>query len=101
MILHREFHPHPKEDGEIQFSVSFNREHRNWATSQPKKVGYEVTVTPIKRTKQEGGIVLTEFGAFTGSNDNLLEVDRQSAKRLMVAVTELHKRIPKYIEAFK
>lgn len=101
MTLHREYHPHPKGDGEIEFSISFNRELTNWATGQSKKVGYQVSVTPTKRTNQENGLVLVEFQAFTGFLDNLLEVNRQSAKRLESAIGILKQRIPKYMEAFK
>ena len=60
-------------DNEIKFSITFNREKINWATSQPKKIGYQVTATPVKRTQREG-YSMEETGAFTGFNDCLLEV---------------------------
>ena len=101
MRLYREIHPHPNGTEELEFSISFNRDQYNWATGQPKKVGYQVSVTPIKRTKLESGLELIEFGAFTGFNDNLMEINRQSSKRLTTAISTLKQRIPKYIEAFK
>lgn len=98
MILHKEYH---KVRGqEIKFSISFNRDRVNWATSQPKKLGYQVTVTPVKRTERDG-YTIEETGAFTGFNDNLLEVERQSNKRLQQAKYILAQRIPQYIKYFE
>lgn len=85
---------------EVRFTISFNREKINWATSQPKKIGYQVNAVPVKRTQREGHSI-EETGAFTGFNDCLLEVDRQSSKRLQQAITELNNRKEKYINYFK
>ena len=90
--LHKEYHV--LETGmEIRYSVSFNKEKINWATGQPKKIGYQVSATPIERIKGDG-YSMESFGAFTGFNDCLLEAERQSSKRLEFAITELKKRIP-------
>ena len=86
---------------EIKAAISFNRERTNWATSQPKKIGYQATCTPVKRTDKGNNIVIEESSAFTGFNDCLLEVDRQSAKRLQTAIEELHKRKEEYLNWFK
>lgn len=86
---------------EIRFSVSFNKDQYNWATNERKKIGYQVSATPIEKTVREGGIVIESFGAFTGFNDNLLEVERQSSKRLQQAIQELNKKLPTYLEWFK
>jgi hypothetical protein len=85
----------------IKFSISFNREHTNWATSQAKKIGYQVTVLPVKISKLEGGFTLEESSCFTGFNDNLLEVERQSAKRLETAKAILTERKEKYLNHFR
>lgn len=99
MTLYREYHK--LENGqEIKFTISFNRESTNWATYQPKKKGYQVSATPVKRTTLEGGFSMEESGAFTGFLDNLIEVDRQSKKRLQSAIDELHKRLPEYLQYF-
>jgi hypothetical protein len=101
--LHKEYHTLPEgaktKDGknEIRFTISFNRDRISWATSQPKKIGYQVTATPVATSKIGNGIVMEEFGAFTGFNDCLLEVDRQSAKRLQTAISILHERMDKYL----
>lgn len=86
---------------EIKFSISFNKESRNWATSQPTPIGYRVTVTPVKRSTREGGYIIEESGAFTGFNDTLLEFERQSKKRLQSAIDELQIRKELYLEQFK
>ena len=86
---------------EIKVAISFNRERINWATSQPKKIGYQATCTPVKRTNKGNGIVLEETSAFTGFNDCLLEIDRKSAKRLQTAIEELKKRKEQYLQYFK
>ena len=100
--LHKEYHT-IEIDGvkhEIKFSVSFNKDRHNWATSEPKKIGYQVTVLPVKR-KMGDGYFIEESGAFTGFNDNLLEVDRQSTKRLQSAIQLLSLRKDKYLNYFK
>lgn len=100
MILYKEYIPY--KDKEIKFSISFNRETTNWATSQPKKIGYHVNVIPVKRTKHiSGNFVCEEFGAFTGFTDCLLEVNRQSKKRLETAISILQERKDKYLKYFE
>ncbi len=44
---------------------------------------------------------MEEFGAFTGFNDILYEVNRQSSKRLDKAIKILGERKDKYLEQFK
>ena len=99
MSLHKEFWKIG--DQEIQASIYFNRDKINWATSQPKKIGYNVSVIPVKRTKLEGGFTMSESGAFTGFNDCLLEVERQSSKRLQQAIEMLNTNKEKYLNYFK
>lgn len=97
--LHKEYHKLP-DGSEIKFAISFNKETVSWATSQPKKIGYQVTVTPVKRTDKGNGIVMEESGAFTGFNDNLLEIDRPSPKRLRTAIQILSERLQNYLDYF-
>lgn len=97
-MLHKEYHTLPNGQ-EIKFSISFNRDRTNFATYEPKKIGYQVSATPVKRSKGEG-FNIEEYGAFTGFNDNLIEVERQSAKRLQSAIAELHSRLQKYLDWF-
>jgi hypothetical protein len=84
---------------EVKLRIYFNKDRTNWATSEPKKIGYNVTATPVKRSKS-GGCIIEEFTAFSGFNDCLLEIDRQSSKRLQKAITELESRKEKYIKYF-
>ena len=84
----------------IKFSVSFNKDSTNWATYKPQPIGYRVTVVPVSRTDMGNGIVMEEFGAFTGFNDTLLEVGRQSKKRLEEALRILQERKDKYMLYF-
>lgn len=101
MILHKEYHPFKDGNKEIKFSVSFNKDSHNWATSQPKKIGYQVTATIVQRTKSEGGFSIESFGAFQGFNDCLLEVERQSSKRLQTALEVLKSRKEQYMKWFE
>lgn len=97
-MLHKEYHT--AEDGRtIKFLVGFNKESVNWATGEPKKVGYEVTAKPVKITQGEG-YSMEEFGAFTGFNDNLLPIDRPSPKRLKAAIAALAEKLPTYLNYF-
>jgi hypothetical protein len=100
--LHREYTT-IEVDGkvqEIKFSVSFNKDQYNWATNERKKIGYQVSATPVTRVNK-GSFTIEEFGAFTGFNDNLTEWERPSPKRLREAIAELEKRKETYINWFK
>ena len=99
MYLHKEYHQ--VGDLELKCVISFNKDRISWATSRPKKVGYQVTVLPVKRTSCGGGLMVEEVAAFSGFNDCLLEVDRQSSKRLGQAIDVLHFRLEEYCNHFK
>ncbi len=100
-ILHTSYAPHPNglENHKIKFTISFNKSPYNWATGKKIPIGYRVSVTPVEQTSKVGCTIET-FGAFTGFNDTLLEIDRQSSKRLATAIAELEKRKEKYIKYF-
>lgn len=82
----------------IKFSISFNRSTTNWATSQPIDKGYRVTVVPVEITKGDG-YQIEETSAFSGFNDTLLAVERQSTKRLQQAIEILNERKVQYTKA--
>jgi hypothetical protein len=85
MTLHKEYHE--LENGQqVKFSVSFT-----------KGYGYRITVVPVKITKHEG-YFMEEFGAFTGFNDMLLLVERQSSKRLQSAINLISGRKQQYLD---
>ena len=99
MTLHKEYHT--LENGKvIKFSVSFNRERTNWATSQPIDIGYRVSVVPVEITKRDN-VTIESVGAFTGFNATLLAIDRQSSKRLQTAIGELNLRRERYLDWFR
>lgn len=107
MNLHKEYHKIPEsaktglsENTEIKCVISFNRDSVNWATSQPKKIGYQATIIPVERTDRGQGIVMESSSAFSGFNDCLLECDRQSKKRLEKAIEMLHERLDRYLQYF-
>ena len=90
MSLHTEYHLLPSGQ-EIKISVSFNKDPYR------APVGYRACVLPVKRTKREG-YTMEESGAFTGFNDTLIHVNRQSSKRLNLAIDSLKARIPDYLK---
>ncbi len=100
MTLYKEYVKTKDKGKEIKFTISFNREIVSWATSQPKKIGYQVTIVPVNITDRGNGLVMEEFGAFTGFNDILYEVNRQSKKRLLRAIKILGERKDKYLKQF-
>ena len=81
MVLYKEYIDCEHENEKIKFTISFNKETINWATSEPKKIGYQISAIPIKVTKKET-YSIEESTVFTGFNDCLLEINRQSKKRL-------------------
>lgn len=110
--LHKEYHRIPETakskvaGKEIKMTISFNREGVNWATSQRVPIGYRVSIVPVEITHMDNGtgnggkITMESIGAFTGFNDTLLEVDRQSKKRLEKAIEILHERVDGYLQWF-
>jgi len=96
MSLHKEYIDTIEDNKKIKFSITFNRNTHNFATSQRIPIGYRVSVVPV-----EIGDRFESFGAFTGFNDTLLEVDRQSSKRLSEAIRILQERKESYIQWFK
>lgn len=100
-ILHKQYEA--LENGQqIKFSVSFNKDKTNWATSQPIDIGYRVSAVPVNiRSTSNPNIQIEEYGAFTGFNSTLLKVDRQSAKRLNTAIGELNLKKEQYLDWFR
>lgn len=96
MSLYKEYIDTIEENKKIRFSITFNRSSHNWATSEKTPIGYRVSATPV-----EIGDKFESFGAFTGFTDTLLEVNRQSSKRLNEAIEILQQRKEKYIQWFK
>ena len=96
MSLYKEYVATVEDNKKIKFSITFNRSTHNWATSEKIPIGYRVSATPV-----EIGDRFESFGAFTGFNDTLLEVNRQSSKRLDEAIRILQERKETYIKWFK
>ena len=96
--LYRKYIPY--KDRELEFDIHFNKQLTNWATGRSQKIGYYITITPVKRSRQDG-LLIKEFGAFTGFKDLLLEVDRQSKKRLEEAIRIAESRSEEYINWFE
>jgi len=99
MALHKELHYLPSGQA-IRFNVSFNKEKFNYATSQPLKIGYRIVATPVT-IEQKPGYTIESSTAFTGFGDTLLEVERQSKKRLEQAIAILTERKEEYLNFFK
>lgn len=95
MSLFKKYIDTIEDNKKIKFSISFNRDTYNWATGERKKIGYQITATPV-----EIGDRFESFTAFSGFNDCLLEVDRQSSKRLTKAIEILQEREKLYLEYF-
>lgn len=96
MSLYKEYIDTIEPNKKIKFSISFNRSTHNWATSEQIPIGYRVSAIPV-----EIGDKFESFTAFTGFNDTLLEINRQSSKRLQEAIRILQERKESYIEWFK
>lgn len=104
MYLAKQYLNTSKNNVKIKLAVSFNRNRTNWATNEPKKIGYQVTAVPVEIQFQDldGHQYSTETsGAFTGFNDCLLEVERQSSKRLEKALEVLESKIDLYKDYFR
>lgn len=83
---------------EIKMSISFNRDKYNWGTGQSKRIGYEVSVTPVQRSADG---MWESFTAFTGFNNTLIECSRQGSRRLEMAIDELNQRKERYLNQFR
>jgi hypothetical protein len=99
MALHKELHYLPSGQT-IRFNVSFNKDKFNYATSQPLKIGYRIVATPVTIEKHPTHTIESSM-AFSGFGDTLLEVERQSKKRLEQAIAILAERKEEYLDFFK
>lgn len=79
---------------QLRMSISFYRGSNSSIT------GYRVCVVPIAVSERGNGIVMEEYGAYTGFNDWLLPAERQSAKKLQQAIAILQERKDKYTQYF-
>lgn len=87
MTLYKEYIPWRGK--ELKFYISY------W-----KGKGYRVTALPVKRIT-EGDFQIESSEAISGFNDTLLEVNRQSSKRLDEAIKILAERKSKYLQWFE
>ena len=100
MDLYKEYFDTDVENKKIKLTINFNKSTTNWATSRPTNKGYVVTCVPVE-LKKEIGYTTDTFMAFSGFNDLVLKVDRQSNKRLEEAKSIAKVNIKQYLEYFK
>lgn len=96
--LHKEYHKTNIANTEIKFSISYKK-CSAFATSGWAK-GYYVNAVPVKISRS-GNITMEEFGAFTGFNDILLQVERPSPKRYQQALAVFEVNKEKYFKWFE
>ena len=90
-----------KPNVKIRLGLSFNRDLSNWATNEPKEIGYQVTATPVEVADLGNGAASETSGAFTGFWEIILPCGRKSKKREDTAWEEMKKAIPRYREHFE
>lgn len=100
MSLYKEYFDTDVETKKIKLTINFNKSTINWATSRPTNKGYMVTCVPVE-LKKEMGYTTETFMAFSGFNDLVLKVDRQSSKRLEEAKVIAKAKTKQYLEYFK
>ena len=100
MDLYKEYFDTDVETKKIKLTINFNKSTTNWATSRPTNKGYRVTCIPVE-LKKEIGYTTEKSMAFSGFNDLVLKVDRQSSKRLEEAKSIAKANIKQYLEYFK
>lgn len=96
MSLYKKYIDTDDPNVKIKFSISFNKENYNWVTGQPKQKGYQLTAVPVERSG-----AWESFEAFSGFNDIIYPVERQSKKRLAKAIELFEDNIDKYLEWFE
>jgi hypothetical protein len=74
----------------IEFTVSYYKENGQ----------YRLSAYPVK-ISTGNGVIMKEFGAFTGFTDLLLVVQRKSKNRDIEAVKVMESKMPQYIEWFE
>jgi len=89
-----------KSNVKIRCIITFNRSTTNWATNEPIKYGYRVSVIPVT-ILGEGKSKIEKFDSYSGFNDNLFECDRRSKARLLKAIDNLDLNIPQYKNFFR
>lgn len=99
--LFSEYIPITKENEFIKISISFNKDTVQWATSQPKQIGYQLTATPVTRELRDGRYWVETSGAFTGFFKIILPIERQSSKRLQTAIEQYKIEKESFIKWFE
>ena len=100
MSLYKEYFDTDVETKKIKLTINFNKNTSNLATSRPTNKGYMVTCVPVE-LKKEIGYTTESFMVFSGFNDLVLKVDRQSSKRLEEAKSIAKAKTKQYLEYFK
>jgi hypothetical protein len=93
MTLHKQYwnHPNPKNNERLKASISYDKSRH----------AYRCTVVPVRQTRLGNGMVMEEYGAFTGFNYTLMEVNRQSKSKLEEAIDKLEEKKEDFINYFK
>lgn len=91
--LHKEYHKTNIANTEIKFSISYRK-------GSHLSKGYYVNAVPVKISRS-GNITMEEFGAFTGFNDALLQVERPSPNRYKQALTVFEANKERYFKWFE
>jgi len=87
--------PDDKQGRVLEFALTFHKGGTNYATYKQIPRSYRLNVVPVK-IRNEGSVSIREFGAFTGFNATILEVNRQSKKRLQTAISTVESKLIEY-----
>ena len=81
----------------LEFTLKYTKGGTHYATYKPVPRSYRLNVIPVKIV-QMGRYTMREFGAFTGFNATILEVNRQSKKQAEKAIAIVESKLEEYTD---
>ena len=84
----------------IRVQVYYDLGGMNYATYKTEARGYYLSLTPVTLTREDRGVTMERFAAFSGSKFLLEETKRTNAKRLDAWQTRIGAILPELITAF-
>ena len=100
MALYKDYLSTKEENVFIKITLIFNKESYNWSTNEPRKIGYMVNAKPVQ-VRESYGCRIEEFMPFTGFNDVIYPVGRQSEKRKREAIHMINMKMDQYKAFFQ
>ena len=83
---------------DLKIELYYHLGGMNYFTGSGEKRGFYLSVTPVERTKYEGGITSESYTAFTGTKVCVLETSRYSKKSETESIQLMEGQVQKLVD---